>query len=304
MPPPKSRPAKATTQATKRTKAASSAPEKKPAKKYTDELELLASLPQPHDHAYEYRLPDGTLVGLVIRWNATADTPKRIVQARRNDDGTWSFGGIPTPAPLYRLGEFSKADGRVFVVEGEKAADALADLGELATTWPGGANKPDGAEWSPLFGRDVVLVADNDEPGRKAMRIVATLLGGGVNERSENPVIQALTLTTLTDGSPFPEKGDVVDWLEAGGDIATLRALADAAPTAEPMVAKPAAKLVDAADGDLPEAAPPRQPFPVDSLPASFAKFVREAADVMQVDASMLGVPALVGAAAAIGATR
>jgi putative DNA primase/helicase len=73
----------------------------------------------------------------------------------------------PDVRPLYRLDALSRYDGPVVLVEGEKCADALNDMGILATTAFGGCNGIKKTDLSPLRGRDVIIWPDNDEPGRK-----------------------------------------------------------------------------------------------------------------------------------------
>lgn len=58
-------------------------------------------------------------------------------------------------------------------------ANPLHELGHVATTTPGGANKPWKREWSEgLSGAQVYVVADADEPGRRHARAVARALDG------------------------------------------------------------------------------------------------------------------------------
>lgn len=81
----------------------------------------------------------------------------------------------------YRLPEVVAAVERgapVYVVDGEKDADRLAAEGVVATCGPYGM-----ARWRPEFseylrGAEVVIVADRDEPGRRAAsRLYAALRG-------------------------------------------------------------------------------------------------------------------------------
>ena len=56
---------------------------------------------------------------------------------------------------------------RVFVVEGEKDVDNLAAIGLCATSSPMGAGKWK-AHYNEYFrGKDVAIIPDNDDPGRK-----------------------------------------------------------------------------------------------------------------------------------------
>ena len=113
----------------------------------------------------------------------------------------------------YRLPELKKAiaAGRqVCIVEGEKDADNLVKLGFEATTGPMGAGK-----WSPQLcphftGARVVIIPDNDGPGRGHARLVGGALGGFAAE---------LVVLELPD---LPEKGDVSDWIAAGGNAKLL----------------------------------------------------------------------------------
>ena len=70
------------------------------------------------------------------------------------------------------------AAGRpVFVVEGEKDVHALEALGVTATCAPMGAGKWSKIDPAPLYGGNVLVVADQDEPGREhAAQVYASLL--------------------------------------------------------------------------------------------------------------------------------
>ena len=107
---------------------------------------------------------------------------------------------------LYRLPEIlaAPATKTVFWVEGEKAADALNDLGLLATTLGGAAKAPDKAV-KVLKNRRVVIIPDNDDAGRKHAEVVRrSLKANGCH------VARILHLSNI------PVKGDVVDWLKMG----------------------------------------------------------------------------------------
>lgn len=86
----------------------------------------------------------------------------------RFEDGEWRDGlGDATPL-LYMLPEVkAQPDKTVYVVEGEKDAEKLRDLGFVATCNPFGAGKflPEYAE--VLRGRNVVIIQDKDKPGWK-----------------------------------------------------------------------------------------------------------------------------------------
>lgn len=121
---------------------------------------------------------------------------------------------------LYRLGDVLNAieDGEtIFVVEGEKDVHNLQSLGLVATCNPGGSGKW-GAEYSAqLAGGDVVVLADNDEVGDKHAEEVCRSLRGKAKR------VRRVDLPGL------PPKGDVSDFLEAGGDLAAIRGAVDGA---------------------------------------------------------------------------
>jgi putative DNA primase/helicase len=96
----------------------------------------------------------------------------------------WEWKAPPAPRPLLNLDKIRARTGTVLIVEGEKAADAAANLfpQAVATTWPSGCKAIDKADWSPLIGRRILLWPDNDEPGRQAMdRLSRKLLSIGAD---------------------------------------------------------------------------------------------------------------------------
>jgi hypothetical protein len=90
----------------------------------------------------------------------------------------WSLGD--TRRVLYRLPQLLAAPDSacIFLVEGEEDVHALEAAGEIATTTDSGAlagagHKQWRPEWTaPLAGRDVLVVADRDAPGRVHARHV------------------------------------------------------------------------------------------------------------------------------------
>jgi hypothetical protein len=99
----------------------------------------------------------------------------KTFRVQRYEDGEWLWGRGKAPYRLYRLPrvlEAVHAGDRVWLVEGEKDADALAQrFGVAATTTPGGAGKTWRAEYTEaLRGAYVTIVADRDDAGRKHAR--------------------------------------------------------------------------------------------------------------------------------------
>ena len=174
------------------------------------------------DEAATYRYTDeaGAVLFEVVRF-----APKDFRQ--RRPDGSWSVKGVRTvPYRLPKVLEAAQAGRVVFVVEGEKDVHRLEKEGLVATCNAGGASKspdPDRCKWKaehsePLRGARVVILPDNDEPGRVHARQVATKLQG---------IAAEVKLIELPNLSP---KADVSDWLGAGGTVEELQELVRRAP--------------------------------------------------------------------------
>lgn len=165
---------------------------------------------------YTYQNEDGSAAFGVLR---TRD--KKFFHVRPDGAGGWLWGRRDVAPILYRLPEVRqavKAGETVFIVEGEKDTDNVAILGLTATTNPGGAGSWCDSFSEELRGARVVILIDNDEPGRKHGEAVAASLHGKATS------VKVLKLPGL------PEKGDVTDWLEAGGTRAELERLITEAP--------------------------------------------------------------------------
>lgn len=160
-------------------------------------------LPQRTVANYIYTDAEGAPVLRVTRYE-----PKGFSQSRPNGAG-WSAGGISEATKVpYRLPEIIEAMGQgaiVYVVEGEKAADALAAQGLAATCSPGGSGKWPAhfAQW--FAGAQVIVLPDNDKAGADHAAQVAE------NLRSVAASLRIVELPGL------PPKGDAFDWLKAGG---------------------------------------------------------------------------------------
>ena len=175
--------------------------------------------------AWDYLDPSGTLIGRVFRWETSKG--KTIRSIWKHGSG-WSMSP-PAIRPLYRLDQVAKSD-RVYIVEGEKAADRLASLGFEATTSPGGSAAGSKADWSVLEASEFVIVPDADKAGEKYAKTVAAALEEAVPDRT----VVILSLDGLRQNSG----DDIVEWIEivhhgdevaaAGAlELATAMALAD-----------------------------------------------------------------------------
>lgn len=165
------------------------------------------------DCRWVYTNADGEPVGEVLRWNIPGGKILRPI--RRNGSG-WSTGGMPTPRPLYRLPDVIAA-AAVFVAEGEKAADAVRYIGEVATCCTNGAKAADKTDWTPLAGKQVILLPDNDGAGKIFADDVTAILAG----LDPLPIVKVVRLPGL------PAKGDAYEWVyDLRGTAEALRELA------------------------------------------------------------------------------
>lgn len=165
--------------------------------------------------SYDYTDANGALLYQACRFE-----PKQFRQRRKDDAGNWIWNLSGVEPVLYNLPAVLEAVALgkpVYVVEGEKDADALIEAGIVATTSPMGAGK-----WRPQYTKAlsnaaVVVLPDNDEPGKAhAATVAAELTAAG-------SIVKVVNLPGI------PPKGDVSDWFDVGGDSADLKVLCDRA---------------------------------------------------------------------------
>ncbi len=164
---------------------------------------------------YDYADEDGRLLYQAVRFE-----PKKFRQRRPDGKGGWVWDLKGVRRVLYQLPNIvaAPADQAVFVVEGEKDADRLAEENQLATTCAMGAGKWRDEYNDSLAGRPVIVIPDNDQPGREHAEQVAQSLRG----------IAASVKVVELPG--LPPKGDVSDWLESGHTGSELWGLIEATP--------------------------------------------------------------------------
>lgn len=209
---------------------------------------------------FPYHRADGTYSHTVLK-GIGKDGTKRVLKGRRFP-GSYSdlqmarrepdrkflkFPGLTLfekgageDAPLiYRLPELiadkdARPDDPIFLCEGEKDVDRLRSVGLIATTNANGA-----LSWKPelnsLFAdRDVRIMVDNDEKGRKRRDLLL---------RELSPVARTVKAIELPD---LPPNGDVSDWLDTGRTLDDLlRAVADTPEAAAPRSNDCAVRLED-----------------------------------------------------------
>jgi 5S rRNA maturation endonuclease (ribonuclease M5) len=157
----------------------------------------------PYRRAERVDYDDGSKAVFQQRWDASS--------------GTWETGvngsAPPIPYNLPAVIDAVSNSKTVFVVEGEKSADQLNELGFVATTNPEGSGA-----WSKvadkfadvLAGAKVVVIVDNDEPGHKwAANVRSTL----------SPAVKAISFAKSKTTGP---KDDIEEHLAAGYGIEDL----------------------------------------------------------------------------------
>ena len=132
-----------------------SAPVRKASKKDVPVDEL-----GPATAKWDYLDAAGHLIAVVYRY----DPPGQKKQFRPWDAKRRKMAP-PDPRPLYNQPGMTST-AQVVLVEGEKCAQALIDVGIVATTAMHGANAPvEKTDWSPLAGKAVLIWPDRDKPG-------------------------------------------------------------------------------------------------------------------------------------------
>jgi 5S rRNA maturation endonuclease (ribonuclease M5) len=155
---------------------------------------------------YDFRDALGTLVFQKQRF-VDEDGKKTFIQRRIDSEtGEWVRNLDGVEKILYNLPMVCSARDSgetIWVVEGEKDVDTLSELGIAATTMPGGAGKWLDIHTETLAGANIVLVADNDDSGKKHAIDVAEKL-------REAGCVVDLKISRVKN------KADVTDHLEAG----------------------------------------------------------------------------------------
>ncbi len=171
---------------------------------------------------YDYHAADGALSFQVCRFEpGPHGEPKTFRQRIPDGNGDWKWGLNGTPTVLYRFPEVLAANGIIWLPEGEKDCDNLAIKGLTATCNPMGAGKWKATYSEALRGRNVIIIPDNDEPGRNHAAAV---------QKSLHRIAASATILELPG---LPPKGDVSDFFDAGNDVSKLLELAQAAVAAD-----------------------------------------------------------------------
>jgi hypothetical protein len=164
----------------------------------------------PATAKWDYLDAEGLLIACVYRYDPVGEDGV-VRKEYRPWDAIRRKASPPIPRPLYNQPGMLVAD-TVVLVEGEKCAQALIDVGICATTAMHGANAPvHKTDWSPLKGKKVILWPDNDEAGAAYMDAVSAHLGN-----------IASGVRRLAPPAQQPRTWDAADAIEQGFDVARL----------------------------------------------------------------------------------
>ncbi len=236
----------------------------------------------PSSRVWSYIDDSGELIGQVARWDLPGG--KKTFRPLSKHGSGWIHRRIPEPRPLYRLPALLEST-RVVVCEGEKSADAAVECGFSATTSANGAAAAKKTDWSPLAGREVVILPDHDEPGDGYAAEVAELaLAAGAT--------WVRVVRLADEWAALPTGGDLADVLELAGDPREVE--------------RRVSNLIEAAPLEVsPERGPAAYvPFPLEYLPAPLRDYVVEGAEAICCDPAFIALPLLSALGAAIGNSR
>ncbi len=180
---------------------------------------------------YDYMNENGIFLFQTVRFE-----PKAFRQRHKNGSGEWVWNLEGCRRVLYRLPEVIKAIKAcnppipVFVVEGEKDVDNLFKLGFTATCNPMGAGKWNESYSDTLATGDIIVIPDNDKPGRDhATSIINSLL----------PKTRGVRLLEI------PDAKDISDWIDKGGSAGQLNLLlAKCEPISQPLIKFPKKSII------------------------------------------------------------
>ena len=154
---------------------------------------------------YTYQKVDGSDAFFVIRTEPKDFRPM-------TPDGKLSLEGVErVPYRLPELLQGIEDSKPIVLLEGEKDADRVAEMGFVATTFVGGTGKWRDEYLEYFRGADIVLVPDNDHPGIKGMQDIAEHLQGTTKS------MKVLELPGLGERTDKQGK-DFSDWADMDGN--------------------------------------------------------------------------------------
>lgn len=152
---------------------------------------------------YPYYDSSGQLIAEKVR-----KPGKKFTWRRPDGVGGCQYGLGGVQVPLYNLPAIKDSD-YVFLVEGEKDVETLKRLCQPAVSGANGAAKWEEHYTQALQGKKVMIIPDNDQPGRSYAVKAATALKG---------TAKSVHIMNLAEIWPeIPEKADITDYINAKG---------------------------------------------------------------------------------------
>ena len=137
---------------------------------------------------WTYHDPAGAVLGYVLRFETGGGEkefrPLTLWHPASGGKPEWRWESWPDPRPLYGLRALAnRPNAPVVVVEGEKAADAAAQLlgSCVIVTSPNGSKSASKADWAPLRGRTITIWPDADDAGLEYAHAVAKYAAGAAS---------------------------------------------------------------------------------------------------------------------------
>ena len=163
-------------------------------------LKVLSSKPRIVKK-YPYQYANGHPAFYSVRFE-----PKDFRLTKNVNDRKWSMKGVKmVPYNLPKVVRAIRNLKPIVFVEGEKDVDNGNELGLTCTTVAGGCGKWRDEYKDYFEGADIICIPDKDEAGKKGMLRIAKKL---------KDVAKRIRILQL----PVDTKGDLSDWIEAGGD--------------------------------------------------------------------------------------
>jgi hypothetical protein len=201
------------------------------------------------DAVYQYPDEIGDVLFEVVRFR-----PKTFRQRRPEGKGghVWNIHGVRrVPFRLPELNEALAMERTVWIVEGEKDVLNLARIGVPAT-----CNAMGAGAWHPDLNRyfargDIIVVADNDPPtidkktGKPRTHADGRPMRAGqdhaahVCESLQGIAARVRYLDLAAVWPACPSKGDISNWIEAGGTVEALNTIVEGLVDWTPEVTAP-----------------------------------------------------------------
>ena len=180
---------------------------------------------QPHV-IYTYHNIDGSENLIIARWNINGKKDIRPVSkvkdgyiVGKHNDQIYPIYGIDLLDK--HLQETKRSNVRVYVCEGEKAAEMARHLGLTATCTPFGSESAARADWDTLDeiatkykkSLELVILPDNDQPGEEYAKSLVEIFGK-FKSRPTIKVVRFADYCKTIGMETFPEKGDICEFCD------------------------------------------------------------------------------------------